>query len=156
MSLAGRVDALALRVGQEIKAVRAEGGGGGGLPLRQSVTYTTASLTTGAREVGTVTLGSAWRLFSVSTSRAARVRLYDTVTHRDADVNRSRTTSPDIATNHGVLLDMALPAAALALGCSPVVDGIVVGGGSAAPITIDNLGAAGTVAVTFTFVKAEG
>jgi hypothetical protein len=123
---------------------------------RTTATKTTASLAAGAREAGTVVLGWGFRVYKLSTNRPARVRLYDTVAHRDADLARAAATEP--TGDHGVLLDYVTQAGALAATLSPLVDGFDGDAtlDMAIPITIDNLDSVtGTVSVTLTYVRTE-
>ena len=124
--------------------------------VRSTATYTTASLVFQASEFGLIQLTVGYRLYAMTVSRLARVRLYDTVAHRDADVARAPGVRP--LDDHGLMFDyVAASVAQQNVTLSPVVDGF--DGQSTptgnVPITVNNLGATGTVAVTLTFLRTE-
>ncbi len=122
-----------------------------GMPSRTSATYTTASLAAGARESGVVPMAPGYRLLRLRTDRLARVRLYATAAHRDADAARAIGTDP--TADHGLALDYVTTATSV-LTLSPLVDGFA--DSAAVPITVDNRdAAAGTVTVTLTYVRTE-
>lgn len=56
---------------------------------RSTASVTTTSLSPQATESGIVTMARAFTVLKITTDYPARVRLYDTVAHRDADVNRA-------------------------------------------------------------------
>lgn len=130
---------------------------GGGAAPRQDTMYATASLNTGADEIGTVLLARGWRMIAVATDRPARVRLYATAAQRDADRGRDVAADPDPATDHGVTLEVVTSATLSSLALAPEV----VGGSREAPpsddiaLTVTNLGAAGPVTITFTWQPIE-
>lgn len=119
---------------------------------RASVTYTTAILITGAREVGLIPLAAGYRLYTVTTTRAARVRLYENVTKRDADLTRA--AGDPVPANSGLMFDYVTTTGALSATLSPLVDGYVHTGTDAA-LAVDNNGTDGTVGVTLTYVRTE-
>lgn len=123
---------------------------------RLTATYTSASLAANGQEVGVVALYPSYRLIKISASRQCRVRLYDTLAHRTSDLTRPRTTAIDESTDHGLMLDVALQTGNLARTLTPLVDGANFETGNNVAITVDNLDTvAGTVAVTFTYIRAE-
>lgn len=130
------------------------GSGGEATGVRESVDYVTATLAAGAREFGTVAMGWTYELIRIEVDGPARVRLYDTTAHRDADAARERGTDPDPDTDHGVMLDFALEDAD-ARTLSPVVTGVTLTGVNV-PITVDNLDAgSSSVSVTLTYLRTE-
>lgn len=123
---------------------------------RTTATYTTASLAAGAQEVGTIPMAKGYRLYAISTTVPARVRLYTTIGARDADLTRPVGTDP--ATGAGVILDYGTVATDLSDDLSPLVDGFdakATPDGNI-PIAIDNWDTATTtVGVTLTYVRTE-
>lgn len=61
---------------------------------RQSVTFSTASLSPMGRETGSVAMASAFGILTITTNHPARVRLYDTAAHCAADASRATGTYP--------------------------------------------------------------
>lgn len=120
--------------------------------VRQSISYTTASLATNASATALLALPLGYRLYTISTDREARIRLYENATKRDADLSRDRLTTPPA--NSGLMLDYVTETGALTATLSPLVDGFcqVV---NEAGLTIENYGAAGTVTLTFTYKRTE-
>ena len=122
--------------------------------VRQTVIYTTASLGSGASETGVVTMGKSWTLTKISTTRAARVRLYASTTQRDADLSRAQGSTP--TGDHGLQYEFIGSASLLGMNTAPGADGSVDGATTSVPLSITNLDtAAGTVGVTFTFLRTE-
>lgn len=124
--------------------------------LRTTVTHTTASLAAAAQEYGTLAMAAGWRGYRLSTSAAARVRLYTTAAKRNADETRPVGTAP--TGDHGVMLDYVTTSTVLAADLGPVVDGF----NEESPVTsniaytIDNLsGAAAAITVTLTYIQTE-
>lgn len=118
---------------------------------RTTATFTTASLAPNARSSGTITMAPGYRLYRLQTDRLARVRLYDTLVHREADVARAAGTDP--TGDHGLVLDYVTTSTAT-LTLSPLVDGFA--DSAAVPITVDNLdNATGTITVTLTYLRTE-
>jgi hypothetical protein len=118
-------------------------------------TYTTTvTLAAGAREVGVVPLSKSYVIKRVQLSAAARVRLYDTLAHRDADVLRPRGTDPDAGVDTGVMLDFALSGPGV-FTLSPIPTAVILSG-TDAPITVDNIGASpAQITVTITYLPLE-
>lgn len=131
------------------------GGGGGSMPTRSTTTYLTGTLALGDQETGLVTLAPGYRIYKISATRQSRVRLYDTVAHRDSDLSRNKSTELDPAVDHGLMFEVALQTGTLSRVLSPVVDGVNFESGDGVPITIQNLDSSGSVLVTLTFVKTE-
>jgi hypothetical protein len=119
---------------------------------RQTASITTASLTNGASHLGVIPLAAGYRLYAISTSRPARVRLYDTTFNRDGDLGRPAASPPDL--NDGLMLDFVTTSGTLAASLSPLVDGYVPSG-TDVPISVVNLGTPGTITVTLTYVRTE-
>ena len=85
--------------GQDIARIEDVDGGS-----RSISTATTTSLAQGAIDSTThITVAKSFTLFSVQTSRPARVRLYATVAARTADLARVVSTPPSV--DAGVILD---------------------------------------------------
>jgi hypothetical protein len=124
--------------------------------LRQTAVYTTASLANGSSEQGTVVLATGFRLLSVATDKAARVRLYNRTAKQSADLARAIGT--DLTGDHGVVLEYVTTPSVLSATLSPEVDGHSMEATpvSAIPITVTNMsGTTGTVATTFTLIATE-
>jgi len=127
-----------------------------GLQTRDTVSKTTASLAVGASESGTISLAAAYRLYKITTSAPARVRLYTTTSKRDADVDRPIGTDP--TGDHGLQLEFVSAAGLLSADLSPLVDGF--DGKSTPdgviPYRITNTGTAtATITVTFIWIRSE-
>lgn len=140
----------------EIIRIHGVGGGVGNAFTRDTAIITTISLADAARESSTATFGTAaaFRVLSVSTDIACRVRLYTTTTARDADITRVPGTDP--TGNHGVMLDVVTTAGLLALDLSPAADCYLPGTAGTVPYTIDNLsGSEDTVTATLTYLRTE-
>ncbi len=100
---------LSVTVGADGYAHFEEGGGGsggsgGGTPSRATATYTTGLLNDGATEVGEVPLGKGYRLYNLTATSAAWVRVYLDAQARSDDANRSVNTDP--GPNDGVVAEM--------------------------------------------------
>lgn len=122
-------------------------------PYRQDAVFTTGSLSNGASEQGTIPLGIGFQLLAIATDRPARVRIYDRLAKRTADVTRSIGTPP--SGDHGVLLEFVTDAGLLSATLSPEVIGHSMEAlpDPDIPITVTNLsGTTATVATTLTFV----
>lgn len=133
------------------------GGGSSSVGSRQTVAYVSGSLDEGATETGLVALGPSYRILKVQLNRQGRVRLYDTVAHRDADEARPKSVPISATADHGMMMDVALQTGALTRTMTPLVDGVNFETGDSVPITVENLdSSAGSVEVTLTFIKTEG
>lgn len=119
-------------------------------PQRDQVQIVTGALGNAAVETGAVALGRLTRLLRVAANRACRVRIYGTAAQRDADLARAVGTDP--TGNHGLMLEVVLTAALLSLDLSPhaTVANMDVATSGNVYYTIQNQGAAGAVAVSFT------
>lgn len=128
-------------------------GGGYTAPTRRTVTLTTSSLASTARQQTTVTIDASYRVLGVSTDRPARVRLYSDATKQAADAGRAIGTDP--TGDHGVQFDYVTTASVLSWVGAPPVD-CVVASGTSVPITVDNKDSVtGTVTVTLTVIRTE-
>ncbi len=129
-------------------------GADGGFVARTTTTVTTGTLSSNSSEDVSVTLKPGYRLYKVTTDRAARVRAYDSSANRTADASRAVGTDP--AGVHGVILDLVTTASTLAFWLSPVVDGYTADGTDTVPVAVTNLsGSSAAVEVVFTWVRSE-
>lgn len=127
----------------------------GGAPARASANATTSSLANGASDSSTtITLATSYRLLSVQTSRAARVRLYASTAARTADLSRSVGIDP--AADAGVVLEYVTVNTSTHL-LSPLVEGASMETSPVSTIamTVTNNGSTGTVTVTLIFERTE-
>ena len=117
----------------------------------------TPAIASGAISTGVVTMAKGWRLLNIQTSVAARVRLYNSITSRDAAGESTRLVGTDPTGPHGVLLDFTTNTANLNWPMSPTVDGYVeTGGGIAVPYSVTNLTAVNNaITVTLIWIKTE-
>jgi hypothetical protein len=125
--------------------------GGGG--SRATATYTTSGAVAGTNYTGTITMASGYRLLSLQTSAAARVRVYTDAASQTADVSRVITTAePD---NAGLVLEYLTPGTAVQK-LSPAPSGYSMETPPvlAIPITVTPT-AATAVTVTLTYVATE-
>jgi hypothetical protein len=96
--------------------------GGGGAAERVTCTATTGSLAAGATDSGTsITVATDYTLYTIATSRPARVRLYQTAAARTADLSRPVGTDP--ASTAGVTLEFVTAGGGVTYPLSPLVDG---------------------------------
>lgn len=134
---------------------RASSGGGAG-GTRTTATFTTASVANEANATGTIDLGKAYRLYTITTSASARVRLYTTIAKRDADLTRPMGSVP--LGDHGLILEFITDSSSGFLGAdlSPLVDGFDGDADGLVPYSVTNkTGATGTITVTFSYIKTE-
>jgi hypothetical protein len=89
-----------------------------GSASRGDVSVTTASLADGATQTGVITLGRSSLVLKFTGSCACRIRLYSTAAYRTADAARAPGTDP--TGEHGVMLDIVLPAGNLTWDLSPL------------------------------------
>ena len=123
--------------------------------VRTTVEKVSGNIVPNGRETSLVPMAVSYEVFKVQVSAAARVRLYDTTIHRDADILRPRGVDPTVGTDHGVMLDLAL-STANSYTMSPTVVGTCFTGDINVPITIDNLGAAtASITVIITWLRKE-
>ena len=123
---------------------------------RTTASVTTASLATGALSKTTIALARSYRLFKITTDKAARVRIYATAVQQTAD--EARAIGVDPSGDHGLIFEFVTTSLLLSSVLSPFVDGASMETTPSAniPITITNLsGATGTVKVDLTFVRTE-
>lgn len=131
-------------------------GGGGALPTRATVVYTTASLATEAEETGTQALAVGYRLLKIETNGPARVRLYATPAYRTVDASRAVGTDP--TGDHGLIFDFVSTNTVLSAVLSPVVDGMNTESPATSdiPLAVQNLDTvAASVTVTLTWIQTE-
>lgn len=123
-------------------------------PTRTTALATTSSLANGASESLTATLAKGYRLYSISTSRPARVRVYTTTAARTADA--ARTAAEDPAADAGVVLDYVTTDTSVH-SLSPMVDGasLEASPSSSIPLSVTNNGTTGTVTVTLVWIQTE-
>lgn len=126
-------------------------GGGGSAHTRETVAYTTASLTAGQGENATLTFAPSCTIMRVQAGEGWRVRVYNDSAKRTADVARATGVFPS-SVDPGLLLevfdvdDLWLPRPA----------DCVAPSGSDLYVRIDNvLGPSGSCSVTFTYVQTE-
>lgn len=128
---------------------------GASAPARTQSSYASQVLDTDAQEVGLVPLSLGYRVYQLATNQPARVRLYSSLVHQGADLDRP--VGQEVSGNHGMVLEALTTADLLDLDLSPVVDGFdgkdVLDG--QIPITVNNLGDPGQVVVTFTWIRSE-
>lgn len=128
----------------------------GALADRLTATVTTPILATGASWSGLITLAVGWRLYRITTSRPARIRLYGTAAKRDVDAPRPVGTDP--TGDHGLLFEYVTYTGVLGTYLSPLVDGASFESpaSSAVPVTVENKDTgAGTVVLTLIYVRTE-
>lgn len=134
------------------------GGGapGSGLALRLTAEATTSSLANGATDsTTTIPLAVGFFLYSIQTSRPARVRLYTTPTARTADLARSVAEDPE--DDAGVILDY-VTADTDAHSFGPLVPGasLEVPPSASIAMSVTNNGTTGTIDVTLVYLATEG
>lgn len=131
------------------------GPSGSAIASRTTASATTASLASGAGADVTIPLAKGYRLLDITTSRAARVRLYATAADRTADVARAIGTDP--TGDHGCYLDFVTTVSDLSWRLTPPVEGANMEAAPDANVSmrVTNLDAAGAVVVTFTYVQTE-
>lgn len=129
----------------------------GGLQSRTTATATTSSLAPGAADSSTtIELALGYRLYTIETSRPARVRLYATAAQRDADLARAIGTDP--LSTDGVMLDFVTIAGSTVYDLGPLVDGVSLEASPDATtaMTVTNLDSGtGTVVVTLGWIRTE-
>lgn len=122
---------------------------------RSQVTYTTASIATNASEVGTITVPATYSVLRLESDCPARIRLYLTEAHRDADLSRSVAFDP--SGDHGCVLEVVTTATVLAIHMSPVAIGTTTDGDGIAYISVTNDDSVSrAVAVTLNVLSMEG
>lgn len=128
-----------------------------GSGTRQTTTATSVALAPYAMDSSTtMPLSQGYRLYSISTSRPARVRLYTTAAARASDLTRGVGVDP--ASPAGVVLDYVTTGSGVTWALSPLVDGTSLESTPSAsiPMTVTNNDTVtGTISVTFTWIKTE-
>lgn len=71
---------------------------------RRETSTTSPSLTTGQSNLGAIVLAKGYRVYAITTSAQARVRMYATVAAQSADVTRNTSTDP--GPSSGVVFDV--------------------------------------------------
>lgn len=126
------------------------------LRVRASIAATTASLAPAAVDSATaITLGKSFRLYSIQTSRPARVRLYATAAAQTADAGRGIGSDPN--SDAGVILDY-VTADTSVHSLSPLVDGANLESSVSASISMSVTNqdvSTGTITVTFNTLREE-
>lgn len=126
------------------------GGTGGGLGIREDVTFSAAALASNASATNTVNIASRYQLLHITTSHSCRVRLYTSTAKRDADLTRPIGIDPE--GNHGLMFEFISTSELLSADLSPLVDGFA--DTAAIPYSITNLSnATQTITVTLNHVK---
>lgn len=123
---------------------------------RATATATTVSLATGAADTTTaITLSKGYVLYSIQTSRKARVTLYETAAAMAADATRAVGTDP--ASSAGVVFDYVTAAAATTYSLSPPPVGVNLESVPSTSISmrVTNADTTGTVVVTLIYVRTE-
>ena len=123
---------------------------------RDTETYTTASLANNASENGTVPLGKTFMLVKISTTVAARVRVYTTAAYRTADAARAIGTEP--TGEHGLVAEVVTTSGNLSIDLAPFAFGGSLESTPVSDISIaveNRSGGASAVGVTFTFLMME-
>jgi hypothetical protein len=113
---------------------------------------TTASLAVNATENSTVTMSPGYRLHTIETDRACRVRLYTTSAKRTADA--SRLVGVDPTGDHGLMLEF-VATGAVAYDLSPLVDGYCPTGNDVYYAIENRSAGTSTVEVTFGWIRTE-
>ena len=122
---------------------------------RLTSTVITESIPTNGRVEIFIPLAVSYEVYKIQTDKPARVRLYDTIPHRVADLLRPRGTDPVVGTDHGVMLDFALPTANT-FTLSPVTVATCFTGDINVPMTVDNIGVtAAVITVIITYLRKE-
>lgn len=139
-----------------VSTLDSTGGGGGGSTARSDVAVTTASLADLATETGTIAAGKSSVAVALSSSCAARVRLYSTAAGRDADA--ARVIGVDPIGEHRLMLEVVFPAGNLTWDLSPLAS--ITNDDSPATNTIyyaiqNRSGAAAAITVTLSRIVIE-
>lgn len=132
-------------------AVGPVGSAGLGLQARDIVTFASSgALSSGASLASGVLLGRGVRVMRVAPSNAARVRLYGTAAHRDADAGRPVGTDP--TGDHGLMLEVITTLGIPAITMAPEAHVANMDGTASNIIyyNITNMAAAGVVSVDVT------
>lgn len=148
-------DPVTLPIGQDdVSGLEAALGAKQASLARGTVAVTTASLDDDAAETGTVSLGKAGFLLSVTSDRAAWVRLYGTSAERAADASRDIDDDPTAP----VLAEFIFDGSTLTIPCAPLAgftNRDTTPSSSIYYCITNKSGATSTVAVTFTRLALE-
>lgn len=128
----------------------------GSSTVRQTATHTTSSLIPNTQELSTIVLANTYRILSVTTSAAARVRLYDRSAKQSPDANRSIGARP--SGDHGLTYEFVGSSTLLSMDATPPVIGSSMNATptSTIPLTVDNLSTSTqAITVTLTFMAME-
>lgn len=132
------------------------GGGGEGGETRATANATTATLAPNASTTLTsIVLATGFRIFDISTTKPARVRLYATTALQTVDLARAIGVDPDPGS--GVLLDYVTDAGDIEA-LNPLVDGMSLETIPSAtiPMTVTNLDTTtGLVTVAIGYLRTE-
>jgi hypothetical protein len=124
---------------------------------RQTTGFTTTSLNNNESQGFSIpALGKSFLLFSITTDKNARVRLYSTAAYAAADLSRAIGTDP--AGEHGLIVEVVTTSGNRAIDLSPLVHGanLELEPTAAIAANITNLsGAAATITATFTCLVLE-
>lgn len=124
--------------------------------VRQTGQHTTASLAALAVEQSSIVLAKSYRLLNVTTTVAARVRLYDRAAKQSADASRAIGTAP--TGDHGLMYEFVGSGSLLSMDTTPPVFGSSMEATpvTSIPLTVDNLsGGTTAITVTLTFFALE-
>lgn len=128
----------------------------GGFPARATASATSSSLANNSSDSSvTISLATTYRLISITTDRAARVRVYSTTAQRTADLSRAVTVDP--AGDAGVVLEFVSTGAhTYSLSPIPVGASLESTPSATIPMTVQNLsGSTSTVTVSFVWEQCE-
>lgn len=128
----------------------------GGSWTRQGASVTTGSLANNALSKTSIPLALGYRLFKITTDKAARVRIYATADQQTADEARAIGTDP--TGDHGLIFEYVTVTGTLSAVLSPFVDGasMELTPSTNIPVTVTNMsGSTGTVKVDLTYVRTE-
>jgi len=121
---------------------------------RDTIVYTSGSLTEFGVDSGAVTIARGFRVLSVETDVPARVRLYMSEAYRAADAGRPMGVDPE--GDHGVIADFVTVAGVLYLSTSPVPLGFSMADSADCPLLVERRASGvGTVEVTFVVMMIE-
>jgi hypothetical protein len=119
---------------------------------RDTSVITTASLADLANEDGSAAFAAGYRLHTVETDRACRVRLYTTSAKRTADAARGIGVDP--TGDHGLMFEF-VATGAVTYDLSPLVDGYCPTGTSVYYAIQNRSGGTSTVEVTLGWIRTE-
>lgn len=132
-------------------------GAAGGGYTRTTATVTTPTLANAAIYEGTIPMALGYRLYHVTTDKAARTRLYTRNDRLVADRARAAGVDPAVNGNSGLMLDFTTTSSLLTADLAPLVDGANLEDAPSVniPISITNNDVSGPVTVTFTYLRTE-